>query len=100
MYWVCFFCFFFCKQKTAYEMRISDWSSDVCSSDRPSAYDNVPVEDVARIEVIKGGASVIYGPNTVSGVVNYVTRRPPQDREIRIKETVRQGGLLDQKSDE
>src|SRR3546814_7808472 len=26
-------CFFFVKQKTAYEMRISDWSSDVCSSD-------------------------------------------------------------------
>src|SRR3546814_10204141 len=25
--------FFFCKQKTAYEVRISDWSSDVCSSD-------------------------------------------------------------------
>src|SRR3546814_7137331 len=31
---VCVFvCFFFFKQKTAYEMRISDWSSDVCSSD-------------------------------------------------------------------
>src|SRR3546814_9053991 len=28
----CLLCFF-CKQKTAYEMRISDWSSDVCSSD-------------------------------------------------------------------
>src|SRR3546814_4705664 len=28
-------CFF--KQKTAYEMRISDWSSDVCSSDREEA---------------------------------------------------------------
>src|SRR3546814_3679102 len=27
------FHFFFCKQKTAYEMRISDWSSDVCFSD-------------------------------------------------------------------
>src|SRR3546814_4666802 len=27
------FCLFFFKQKTAYEMRISDWSSDVCSSD-------------------------------------------------------------------
>src|SRR3546814_4192364 len=26
-------CLFFFKQKTAYEMRISDWSSDVCSSD-------------------------------------------------------------------
>src|SRR3546814_6340613 len=29
------FSFFFFKQKTAYEMRISDWSSDVCSSDLP-----------------------------------------------------------------
>src|SRR3546814_1320941 len=29
--WFCFF-----KQKTAYEMRISDWSSDVCSSDLPN----------------------------------------------------------------
>src|SRR3546814_21045647 len=33
--WLMFVCclFFFFKQKTAYEMRISDWSSDVCSSD-------------------------------------------------------------------
>src|SRR3546814_2478910 len=30
---VLFFLFFVFKQKTAYEMRISDWSSDVCSSD-------------------------------------------------------------------
>src|SRR3546814_3229365 len=30
--WLVLFMFFF-KQKTAYEMRISDWSSDVCSSD-------------------------------------------------------------------
>src|SRR3546814_8696211 len=32
-YCVIVFLFFFFKQKTAYEMRISDWSSDVCSSD-------------------------------------------------------------------
>src|SRR3546814_494630 len=31
------FVFFFCKHKTAYEMRISDWSSDVCSSDLTTA---------------------------------------------------------------
>src|SRR3546814_11659512 len=37
------FIFFFFKQKTAYEMRISDWSSDVCSSDLHS--------DVLDIEV-------------------------------------------------
>src|SRR3546814_9287057 len=30
-------CFFFFKQKTAYELRISDWSSDVCSSDLAAA---------------------------------------------------------------
>src|SRR3546814_7509150 len=30
---LCVMFFFFFKQKTAYEMRISDWSSDVCSSD-------------------------------------------------------------------
>src|SRR3546814_1761412 len=34
MWLICFFFFF--KQKTAYELRISDWSSDVCSSDLPS----------------------------------------------------------------
>src|SRR3546814_7088359 len=40
-----FFSFFFFKQKTAYEMRISDWSSDVCSSDlflRGAALPDVP----------------------------------------------------------
>src|SRR3546814_4135850 len=43
------FCFLF-KQKTAYEMRISDWSSDVCSSDL-----SVNIPSAGRIP---GGASV------------------------------------------
>src|SRR3546814_7153982 len=38
-----FLFFFFFKQKTAYEMRISDWSSDVCSSDLVGPFD--PRED-------------------------------------------------------
>src|SRR3546814_7392178 len=33
LFFLFYFFFFFFKQKTAYEMRISDWSSDVCSSD-------------------------------------------------------------------
>src|SRR3546814_1389501 len=38
--------FFFFKQKTAYEMRISDWSSDVCSSDlAPGSYGEVGATD-------------------------------------------------------
>src|SRR3546814_5307290 len=46
-----FFCFF--KQKTAYEMRISDWSSDVCSSDlrslpAVSSRPGLAIEDVLR----------------------------------------------------
>src|SRR3546814_2179643 len=44
---ILWFCFFF-KQKTAYELRISDWSSDVCSSDlEPSR-----VPRVRRVVVI------------------------------------------------
>src|SRR3546814_7368960 len=34
--------FFFCNQKTAYEMRISDWSSDVCSSDLSTSPGKAP----------------------------------------------------------
>src|SRR3546814_2649247 len=37
MFFFSSFLFFFFKQKTAYEMRISDWSSDVCSSDLSDA---------------------------------------------------------------
>src|SRR3546814_10507769 len=40
-----FLVFFFFKQKTAYEMRISDWSSDVCSSDLPHAPAPFPEAD-------------------------------------------------------
>src|SRR3546814_5339200 len=42
VYLVLFVDIFFFKQKTAYEMRISDWSSDVCSSDLLSLSQKVP----------------------------------------------------------
>src|SRR3546814_2418251 len=41
--------FFFFKQQTAYEMRISDWSSDVCSSDLLGR-GRLLVEDVEHVE--------------------------------------------------
>src|SRR3546814_15555245 len=47
--------FFFFKQKTAYEMRISDWSSDVCSSDLSQVVaepDDVAMLPAAIIEVM------------------------------------------------
>src|SRR3546814_13380635 len=50
-------CFFFCKQRTAYEVRISDWSSDVCSSDLVS---DAPIFKAAR-EKIEKEADAGYG---------------------------------------
>src|SRR3546814_9654937 len=46
----CFFIFFF-KQKTAYEMRSSDWSSDVCSSDLVTHVDFVVIDRNVAIDV-------------------------------------------------
>src|SRR3546814_9306783 len=54
---VCFYFFFFFKQKTAYEMRISDWSSDVCSSDLESR--NV-VAKLAGSDAALGAEHVVY----------------------------------------
>src|SRR3546814_4293902 len=45
--------FFFFKQKTAYEMRISDWSSDVCSSDLTVLADFTRAGE--RIVMLRGG---------------------------------------------
>src|SRR3546814_4552865 len=42
--------FFFFKQKTAYEMRISDWSSDVCSSDLPQVQAVAATDRLDRLE--------------------------------------------------
>src|SRR3546814_3176510 len=43
---------FFFKQKTAYEMRISDWSSDVCSSDLAAGLEKGQVEN--QVQTIRG----------------------------------------------
>src|SRR3546814_3161727 len=50
--------FFFFKQKTAYEMRISDWSSDVCSSDlvaKLTAYERYIIERLKASAAIGAG---------------------------------------------
>src|SRR3546814_9214928 len=58
--------FFFFKQKTAYEMRISDWSSDVCSSDLlPNGNPQLVVElrpglRISVREIDAGNAQALY----------------------------------------
>src|SRR3546814_3597221 len=56
--------FFFFKQKTAYEVRISDWSSDVCSSDlvlQPSAELDMAVQEVSELGIGSGPSSIELG---------------------------------------
>src|SRR3546814_1871774 len=66
---LCFFFFF--KQKTAYEMRISDWSSDVCSSDLRVAV--VPVamgwSDIGSWEAIHAIGDKDDADNVLAGDV-------------------------------
>src|SRR3546814_9122115 len=59
-----FGCFFF-KQKTAYEMRISDWSSDVCSSDLGSRI-TLPYPSVGATETVLLSAVLAEGRTVIA----------------------------------
>src|SRR3546814_5481878 len=83
-----FFYFFFFKQKTAYEMRISDWSSDVCSSDLRPHTENLGLEtaDVAldakgAIKVDDDNRSSCASIYAVGDVTNRVQLTPVAIRE-------------------
>src|SRR3546814_8490279 len=70
--YVCFsLLFFFFKQKTAYDMRISDWSSDVCSSDLPDCGDSFTMNNEVAVVVGAAGAigSVITEQLVTAGLV-------------------------------
>src|SRR3546814_5938747 len=73
---ICFRFFFFFKQKTAYEMRISDWSSDVCSSDLNFAEPTwrVSLEHDLATDVL---GYVSYNRGFKSGVFNAGTATAP-----------------------
>ena len=57
------------------------------------AYYGIPVDNIDHIEVVKGGSSVLLGPGNIGGTVNFITTNPPKEKELRFKETIRQGGL-------
>ena len=55
-------------------------------------YYNPPAERIDRLEVIKGSGAIIYGPQTMGGVINYFTRRPRNDFGGMSKITVGENG--------
>src|SRR3546814_698618 len=74
---VLLFVFFFFKQKTAYEMRISDWSSDVCSSDLASMIEDEPTpERIGQYRIIdiigRGGMGAVYKGERVGGDFHHI----------------------------
>src|SRR3546814_16320560 len=82
------FVFFFFKQKTAYEMRISDWSSDVCSSDLLERGDEFgPAIGIARIiervdADIEGARTRRLGPAEREAEADRVARGHVGDRNV------------------
>ncbi|MDB2364008.1 TonB-dependent receptor [Flavobacteriales bacterium] len=42
----------------------------------PNMYYNPPIERISTVEVVKGSGAILHGPQTMGGVINYVTRRP------------------------
>lgn len=45
----------------------------------PSAHYSTPIDRIQRIEVVKGSGQVLYGPQTVGGMINFVTKPVPKD---------------------
>src|SRR3546814_2658485 len=85
--WCCF-CFFFFKQKTAYEMRISDWSSDVCSSDLKNQNPLEPQDNgefVAQLAQFSSLEGITTLNETVSGIAgNYNSSQALQASSLEI----------------
>src|SRR3546814_8837933 len=80
---ISFLVLFFFKQKTAYEMRISDWSSDVCSSDlHVRRRDDAAIVEVAREHVFHQ----VFGPDLVGAggqrLVGIVAAREHGDLDV------------------
>lgn len=43
---------------------------------------NIPIDQVERIEVVKGAGSVLYGPQAIGGVINIITKKPAETDKV------------------
>tara|TARA_Y100001968_G_scaffold261827_1_gene249810 strand:+ start:657 stop:3251 length:2595 start_codon:yes stop_codon:yes gene_type:complete len=58
----------------------------------PNMYYNPPSERISKVEVIKGSGAIIYGPQTMGGVINYITRKNTLNINPSIKMTAGNNG--------
>src|SRR3546814_19701665 len=86
---------FFFKQKTAYEMRISDWSSDVCSSDLPLKNLSRKGKFVSAAVLLAAcGGSIALAQNVDGLDIQHILSRgeaADPDAEALIREVARRG---------
>ncbi|MEM7182418.1 MAG: TonB-dependent receptor [Spirochaetota bacterium] len=52
---------------------------------QPESYYIPQIDRMERVEIIKGSGSILYGPSTIGGIVNFVTRRPPRESTLSTK---------------
>jgi Fe(3+) dicitrate transport protein len=60
----------------------------------PEMYFTPSIDKMAGIEILKGSGQILYGPQTIGGVVNFFTADPPSKEESRIKLTGAKDGYL------
>src|SRR3546814_3722986 len=92
--YVCLFhSVFFFKQKTAYEMRISDWSSDVCSSDLAVEVGNDHADQrVAALSLLHARPPLCLQPGKPGAARLELAEQPPR-RVVGVRQAVAEGGL-------
>lgn len=59
----------------------------------PEMYFTPAMERMERVEVLKGSGSILHGPQTIGGVINYVTKDPPAQETVRVGLRGGSGGL-------
>lgn len=60
----------------------------------PEMYYTPAIDRMAGVEILKGSGQILYGPQTIGGVVNYISPNPPQDQEGAVRIQGGQGGYF------
>lgn len=60
----------------------------------PEMYYTPAMDRMSGVEVLKGSGQILYGPQTVGGVINYITAAPPEEQEFGLKIQGGQGSYV------